>query len=94
MGDDEPCKIVGKNRVRINLNNGIEWMLKDVRYFPVMERNLISTRQLGDSGLLSTFGETWWKITKGSLIIEIGDRICTLHLCPHNTDSSISITFT
>ena len=56
-----------------------------------MKRNMISTRQLGDSGCLSTFGETWWKITKGSPVIEKGDRVGTLYLCPHNTDYSISI---
>ena len=56
-----------------------------------MKRNLISTRQLGDNDCLSTFGETWWKITKGSLVIEKGYRVGTLYLCPHNTDYSISV---
>ena len=37
------------------------------------------------------FGETWWKITKGSLVIEKGDRVGTLYLCPHNTDYHVSI---
>ena len=70
MEDDEPCKIVGKDKVQIKLNNGSEWLLKDVRNIPAMKRNLISTRKLGDRGCLSTFGEMWWKITKGSLVIE------------------------
>ena len=59
-----------------------------------MKRNMISIGKLGDNGCLSTFGETWWKITKGALVIEKGDRICTLYLCPHNTDYSISIAST
>ena len=54
----------------MKLNNGNEWLLKDVRHIPSMKRNLISIGQLGDSSYLSTFGETWWKITKGSLVIE------------------------
>ena len=58
------------------------------------ENNLISTGQLGDRGCLSTFGETWWKITKGSMVIEKGDMICTLYLCPHNTDYYISVAST
>ena len=74
MGDDEPCKIVGNGKVQIKLNNGNDWLLKDVRHIPVMKRNQISTGQLGDSSCLSTFGETWWKITKGSLVIAKGDR--------------------
>ena len=40
------------------------------------------------------FGKTWWKITKEALVIEKGDRIGALYLCPHNTDYSISITST
>ena len=51
-----------------------------------MKRNIISTGNLGDSGCLSTFGETWWKVTKGSMVIAKGDSIGTLYLCPHNTD--------
>ena len=94
LGDDEPCKIVGKGKVWIKLNNGSEWLLKDVRHIPSMKRNLISTRQLGDSGYLSMFGETWWKITKGSLVIAKGDRVGKLYLCPHNTDYYISVAST
>ena len=58
-----------------------------------MKRNLISKGHLGDGDCLSTFGETWWKVTKGSMVIAKGDRIGTLYLCPHNTDYSISIDF-
>ena len=58
MGDIEPCKIVGMCKVRIKLNNGNDWLLKDVRHIPAMKRNLISIGQLGDSGCLSMFGET------------------------------------
>ena len=93
-GDDEPCKIVGKGKVQIKLNNENDWLLKDVRHIPAMKINLISTGQLGDSGCLSTFGETWWKITKGSMVIAKGDRICNLYLFPHNIDYSISIAST
>ena len=94
LGNDEPCKIVGKGKVWIKLNNGNDWLLKDVRHIPAMKRNLISTGQLGDGGCLSTFGETWWKVTKGSMVIAKGNRIGTLYLCPHNTDYSISVAST
>ena len=82
LGDDEPCKIFGKGKVRIKLNNGNDWLLKDVRHIPSMKINLISTGKLGDGGCLSTFGEMWWKVTKGSMVIAKGDRIGTLYLCP------------
>ena len=32
-----------------------------------------------------------WKITKGALVKEKGDRIGTLYICPYNTDYSISL---
>ena len=64
LGDDEPCKIVGKGKVRIKVNNGNDWLLKAVRHIPAMKINMISTRKLGDSDCLSTFGKAWWKITK------------------------------
>ena len=86
MGDDAPCKIVGIGKVVIKLYNGNEWLIKDVRHILAMKRNLISTGQLGDNGCLSTLGKTWWKITKGALVIEKGDRICMLYFCPHNND--------
>ena len=54
MGDDEPCKIVGKGKVRIKLNNGSEWLLKDVRHIPTMKINLISIGWLEDKGCFST----------------------------------------
>ena len=59
-----------------------------------MKRNTISTGKLGDRDCLSTFGETWWKITKGSLVIPKGDRIGTMYLCPHDIDYSNSVDFT
>ena len=64
---------------------------KRCKAYSFYERNVISTRHLGDSSCLSTFGKTWWKITKGALVIEKGGRIGTLYLCPHNIDYSISV---
>ena len=37
------------------------------------------------------FGKMWWKISKGALVIEKGDRIGTLYLCPHNTNYYIYV---
>ena len=94
LGDDEPCKIVGKDKVQIKLNNVNDWLLKDVRHILAMQRNLISTGNLGDSSFLSTFGKMWWNITKGALVIAKGDRICTFYLSPHNIDYCISVAST
>ena len=78
-------------KVHIKLNNDNEWIPKDLKHTPSMKRNMISTRKLGYSGCLSMFGKTWWKTTKGELVITKGDMIGTLYLCPHNTNHSIFV---
>ena len=70
LWDVEPCKIVGMFKVQIKLNNGNEWLLKDVSCIPAMKINMITTGQLEYSGCLSTFGKMWWKIIKGALVME------------------------
>ena len=81
-------------KVQININNENESLLKDLRHIPAMNINIISTGQLGASGYLSTFGKAWCKITKGSLVIEKGDMVGMLYLCPHNTDYYIFLAST
>ena len=49
---------------------------------------------MGDNSCLSMFGKTWWKKSKGALVIEKGDMIGTLYLCPHNTNYSIYVAST
>ena len=91
--NDEPCKIVGIGKVQIKLNNGNEWLIKDVRHIPTMKINLVSTGQLGDRRCLYTFGKKWWNITNGALVIEKGYRVGILYLC-HNTNYSTSVAST
>ena len=42
--------------------------------------------EVGRQQLFVDIWKTWWKITTGELVIEKGDRIGMLYLCPHNTD--------
>ena len=42
LGDDEPCKIVGMDKVWIKLKNGNQWMLKYVMHILSMKKNVIS----------------------------------------------------
>ena len=81
-------------KVRIKLNNGNEWMLKYFRLIIAMKKNLISIGQLVDNECLSMFGKKWWKIPKGALVIEKGDMIGTVYLCPHNIGYSIFVNST
>ena len=91
LGDDQPCKIVGMGKAQAKWNNGNEWLLKTCKAYSYYKKNLISTRNLGDSCFFSPFGRTRWKITKGAVIIEKWYRVGTMYLCPHNTNYSIFV---
>jgi hypothetical protein len=94
LGDDAPCKIVGMGKVKINQSNGNQWLLKEVRHVPYLRKNLISTWKLGSEGCISTFTYKVCQVTKGSLVIEKGEKVGTLYLCTCNTNSSISLAST
>jgi hypothetical protein len=91
LGDDTPCKIVGMGKVKIKKRNGNEWLLKEVRHVLDLRKNLILTGKLASEGYISVFTDKVWKITKGSLVIEKGEKVGTLYLCTANTHSSISL---
>ena len=81
MGDNEPCQIVGKGKVKINLQNGNHWLLHKVRHVPRLSRNLISVGQLDDEGCVVNFNDKNWKVSKGSLVVAKGVKAGILHLC-------------
>ena len=69
-------------------------LLKEVRHAPNRRKNLISTRQLASEGCISIFTDKVSKVTKGSLVIEKGEKVGTLNLCTGNTESSIYLVST
>jgi hypothetical protein len=81
-------------KVKIKQGNGNQWLLKEVRHVPDLRKNLISTWQLASEGCISIFTDKVWKVTKGSLVIEKGEKVGTLYLCTGNTNSSISLAYT
>ena len=89
MGDDKPLDNVGKGKVLIKLENGNQWLLKDVKHVVGLKKNLISTGQL--EGCVTTFTDTTWKVTKGAMVVAKGDKVGTLYLCKGTTDSSIDL---
>jgi hypothetical protein len=81
-------------KVKIKQRNGNQWLLKEVRHVPDLRKNLISIGQLASEGCISIFTDKTWKVIKGSLVIEKGEKVGTLYLCTGNTDSSISLAST
>ena len=78
---------------KIKQRNGNQWFLKEVKHVPDLRKNLISTVQLASEGCISIFTDKTWKVIKGSLVIEKGEKVGTLYLCTGNTDSSISLAY-
>jgi hypothetical protein len=57
----------------------------------ISEKNLSSIGQLASEGCISTFTDKAWKVTKGSLVIEKGEKVGTFYLCIGNVDYLISL---
>jgi hypothetical protein len=81
-------------KVKIRQTNGNQWLLEEVRHVLDLRKNLISTWKLESEYCLSIFTDKVWKVTKGSLVIEKGEKVGTLYLCTGNTDSYISLAST
>jgi hypothetical protein len=58
------------------------------------EKSNFNKVQLASEGCISIFTDKAWKVTKGSLVIEKGEKVGTLYLCTGNIDSSISLAST
>jgi hypothetical protein len=69
---------MGKEKIK--KSNGNQWLLKEVRHVPDLRKNLISTGQLASEVCISIFTDKVWKgLTKGSLVIEKGEKVGTLY---------------
>lgn len=74
MGNDGLSKIVGVGDICLVTNLGAKVVLKNVRHVPAIRFNLISVGQLDDEGFCSTFRDSQWKLTKGSLLLARGKK--------------------
>eukprot|EP00253_Pinus_taeda_P002476 PITA_02476 len=90
LGDDKPCKIVGMGKVLVKQQNGN--LLKEVRHVRDLKKNLISTGRLGGEGCVTTLTDKAWKVTKGALVIEKGEKVGTLYLCNGISNSVNALT--
>lgn len=68
--------------------------MKEVRHVPYLKKNLISTGKLGGEGYVTTFTDKSWKVTKGAMVIEKGEKVGTLKLCNIIYNSFNSLTST
>jgi len=80
--------------VFIKQHNGNQCLLKEVRHVPNIKKNLISIGQLGVQGCVTTFTDKTWKVTKGALVIEKGEKVGTLYFCNDISNSINALTST
>ncbi|GKB95669.1 retrovirus-related pol polyprotein from transposon TNT 1-94 [Tanacetum coccineum] len=50
LGDNRACTIIGIGKVRVQMKDGLSFMLENVRYIPELKRNLISLGTLDREG--------------------------------------------
>ena len=75
MGNSSVSKIVDIGYIFSETSIGKKKLvLKDVRHFLDIRLNLISSNRFGDEGFTNSFGESKWKLTKGSLVVARGKK--------------------
>ena len=74
MGNSGVSKIVGIWDICLETSIGNKLVRKDVIHVPDIRLNLISTSRLDDEGFTNSFGESKWKLTKGSLVVARGKK--------------------
>src|SRR5699024_4840129 len=79
-------------KVFVKQQNGNQWVIKEVRHVPDLEKNLISTGQLDGEGCVMTFIDKAWKVIKGALVIAKGEKVGKLYLCNGISNSVNALT--
>ena len=69
FGDRHTCHIERISTVRFKLSDEMIRELKDVRYVPQLNKNLISVRPLEKQGLSGTLGEGVLNMFRGSWVV-------------------------
>ena len=80
MGNNGVSMIVGIEDICLETSIRNKLVLKDVRHISDIRLNLISTCRLDDEGFTNSFGESKWKLTKGSLVVARGKKHNTLYV--------------
>jgi hypothetical protein len=77
LGDDSTTKIVGRERVRLILQDERKRTLLGVLHIPSLEINLIFVSKMIDSGVHTLFQRDSYKMVRGVMVLMKGVRIGT-----------------
>ena len=73
VGNDQQCVIAGVGSVQVKTHDGMTRTLTGVKHIPTMARNLISLSTLDYDRYKYKGGNKLLKVSKGSLIVMVGD---------------------
>ena len=95
VGNDNKCHIVGVGSVQIKTHDGMTRTLTGVKHIPSMARNLISLSTLDCDGYKYAGGNKRLKVSKGSLIVMVGDmNSAKLYILRGSTLSGTAVVIT
>ncbi|KAL0308909.1 UNVERIFIED_CONTAM: Retrovirus-related Pol polyprotein from transposon TNT 1-94, partial [Sesamum radiatum] len=86
MANEKRCEIQGLGDIFLTFKDGYKLTLKNVRYVPDLNHNLMSCAALEEEGLEGRWGKGITKIMKGSLTVFKANRRRNLYVCSVNYD--------
>ncbi|KAL0419101.1 UNVERIFIED_CONTAM: hypothetical protein Sradi_1323600, partial [Sesamum radiatum] len=86
MANKKRCEIQGLGDVCLTFKDGYKLTLKNVKYVPDLNHNLISCAALEEEGLEGRWGKGIMKIMNGSLTVFKADRRRNLYVCSVDYD--------
>jgi len=72
MGNDDPCKVIGIENIKIKMFDGVVRTLCDVRHMPDLRKNLILLGILDRNGFIFKYEGGVLKVSKNVMIIMKG----------------------
>lgn len=72
IGNDDPCKVVGIENIKIKMFDGVVWTLCDVKHITDLRKNLIILGTLDHKGFNFKFKGEVLKVSKGVMIVMKG----------------------
>lgn len=85
QGNDNSCQVKGIGTIRLQMHDGINRILKDVRFLPELKRNLISLGTLESSVYELKLENRVLKVSRGSLLVIKGKKINSLYFLQAKT---------
>ena len=79
LGNDRKVRIIGRGKVKLNLQGGRGRTLPSVLHIPALARNLISVSKLGDASVKIVFEKDTYKMARGAMVLMQGVHIGTLY---------------